>query len=169
MGMKRRISDRYRLRPAPALAVALLLAGCGEGRQAAPPAPQAAAPAIPGAAAGRNLDPAQLARGAEVYGRRCAECHGKRGEATPNWRTPGPDGRYPPPPLDDSAHAWHHPTEALRRVIRNGSPPGMGNMPAWEGKLSERDIDDVIAFIQSLWSDEVHARWRQIEKQSRTN
>lgn len=160
--MKRRIGSRYRLRPAPALAVALLLAACGEGGPKPPPAPT-------GATAGRGLDPARIQRGAEVYGRHCAECHGKRGEATPNWRAPGPDGKYPPPPLDDSAHAWHHPTEVLRRVIRKGSPPGMGNMPAWEGKLSEGEIDDVIAFIQSLWSDEVHARWRQIEMQSKTN
>lgn len=145
---------------------ALVLAGCGEGRQS-PPAPPAAAA---GVAAGRGLDPARVARGAEVYGKHCAECHGPRGAGLPgDWRQRGPDGKYPPPPLDDSAHAWHHPTEVLRRVIRTGSPPGMGNMPAWGEKLGERDIDDVIVYIKSLWSDQVYARWREIETQSKAN
>lgn len=147
---------------------ALLLTGCGEGRQA-PPGPPATG-AMAEVPAGRGLDPAQVAQGAEVYARHCAMCHGPRGEGAPgDWRKTGPDGKYPPPPLDGSAHAWHHPTEVLRKVIRKGSPPGMGNMPPWEGKLTEREIDDVIVYIKSLWSDEVYARWQQIETQSRTN
>lgn len=147
--------------------VALVLAGCGEGRQA-PPGPPAAAPAPAGLSGGRGLDPAQVARGEALYNAHCVACHGPRGRGLPgDWRKPGPDGRYPPPPLDDGAHAWHHPTEVLRKVIRKGSPPGMGNMPAWEGKLTGREIDELIVYIRSLWSDEIHARWRQIEMQSK--
>jgi mono/diheme cytochrome c family protein len=137
-----------------------LLAACGDDRRAT---------SSPGAV-GRPLDPARVARGEAVYSTHCAVCHGPRGAGlSGDWRKTGPDGKYPPPPLDDSAHAWHHPTEVLRRVIRKGSPPGMGNMPAWEGKLSEREIDEVVVYIKSLWSDEVYARWQQIESQSKSN
>jgi mono/diheme cytochrome c family protein len=139
-----------------AATLALVLAGCGEGQQAPP--------------AVRNLDPAQVTRGEALYNTHCAACHGPRGVGLPgDWRQRGPDGMHPPPPLDDSAHAWHHPTEVLRRMIRKGSPPGMGNMPAWEGKLGEREIEDVIVYIKSLWSDEIYAVWRQIEIQSMSN
>ncbi|HET9700690.1 MAG TPA: cytochrome c [Burkholderiales bacterium] len=144
---------------------ALLVAACGERGQA-----PSAAPAPASKDAARGLDPTSIARGETVYNAHCAECHGPRGAGLPgDWRKTGPDGKYPPPPLDDSAHAWHHPTEVLRRVIRKGSPPGMGNMPAWAGKLNEREIDDVVAYIKSLWSDEAYARWQQIESQSTTH
>lgn len=143
----------------------LLVAGCGEREQAQPTAPAAAS-----MDAGRGLDPTTVARGEAVYNANCAVCHGPRGIGLPgDWRKTGPDGRYPPPPLDDSAHAWHHPTEVLRRVIQTGSPPGMGNMPAWKGKLTERQIDDVVVYIKSLWSEAVYARWQQIESQSKVN
>jgi len=143
------------------LTLASLLAGCGDQKpEAVPPAPAAVGTAA------RHRDAAQIARGEAVYNAHCAECHGIRGMATPDWRKPGPDGKYPPPPLDDSAHAWHHPTSVLKRVIAKGSPAGMGNMPAWEDKLTPQQIDDVIAYIKSLWSDEIYARWQQIERQA---
>jgi mono/diheme cytochrome c family protein len=73
---------------------------------------------------------------------------------------------YPPPPLDDTAHAWHHATPVLRKAIEEGSPPGTGDMPSWKGKLTDRQIDDVIVYIKSLWSDEVYRHWLEIERQS---
>ncbi|MDN5751694.1 MAG: cytochrome c [Nitrosospira sp.] len=165
------------------------IAGCGESKPpaatsappAAEPAPHAAAPASPTAEstlptaepapsvaaakppknlAARKLDPEKIKRGEAVYRANCAGCHGPNGEATPSWRNPGADGRYPPPPLDDSAHAWHHSTETLERMIRAGSP----GMPAWEGKLTNQEIDDVIVWIKSLWSDEIYDIWlKEIE------
>lgn len=152
---------RTRTKPALVLALAVLTGACGDGKQATAPHPTAGAANV-----ARAQDAAQIARGEAIYNAHCAECHGHRGVATPAWRNPGPDGKYPPPPLDDSAHAWHHPTVVLRRVIAKGSPPGMGNMPAWEDRLSPQQIDDVIAYIKSLWSDEIYARWQQIESQA---
>jgi len=112
--------------------------------------------------AARKLAPEKIKRGEEVYRKNCASCHGPNGEATPGWRTPGPDGRYPPPPLDGSAHAWHHSTETLEQMIREGSPGG--GMPAWDGKLTNQQIDDVIVWIKSLWPDEVYDIWyKEIE------
>ncbi|WP_156972378.1 cytochrome c [Nitrosospira sp. NpAV] len=173
--------------------VAVFVAGCGESKPpaAAPappvvaPAPTAAAPAAPSIdsapsvakpapsappaaepknLAARKLDPEKIKRGEAVYRANCANCHGPNGEATPGWRTPGADGRYPPPPLDGSAHAWHHSTETLERMIRVGSPADIGGMPAWDGKLTNQQIDDVIVWIKSLWPDEVYDIWyKEIE------
>ena len=114
--------------------------------------------------AARKLDPEKIKRGEAVYRTNCASCHGQNGEATPGWRTPGPDGRYPPPPLDGSAHAWHHSTETLEKMIREGSP-GPGGMPPWDGKLTNQQIDDVIVWIKSLWPDDVYDVWfKEIEQ-----
>ncbi|UJP04670.1 MAG: cytochrome c [Nitrosomonas sp.] len=107
----------------------------------------------------RNLDLGQVKRGFTVYQANCTGCHGLNGEATPDWRKPNPDGKYPPPPLDSSAHAWHHSTEVLKKTILKGTPPEIGSMPAWEGKLTEQEVDDVVVWIKSLWSDEIYDLW----------
>lgn len=115
----------------------------------------------------RKLDPAQVARGRTVYEKQCLECHGAGGRGQPgDWRIRDADGHFPPPPLDDSAHAWHHPTAVLLEVIREGSPQGQGKMPAWKGKLSEAEMQDVVAYMKSLWSDEVYRLWSKMEQQS---
>ena len=162
--------------------VVVFIAGCGESKPpaaapapvaapdtpsagstppAAEPAPSAAAPAEPKNLAARKLDPEKIKRGEAVYRANCANCHGPNGEATPGWRNPGADGRYPPPPLDGSAHAWHHSTETLERMIRVGSPADIGGMPSWDGKLTNQQIDDVIVWIKSLWPDEVYDIWHK--------
>ncbi len=47
-------------------------------------------------------------------------------------------------------------------MIREGSPGG--GMPAWDGKLTNQQIDDVIVWIKSLWPDEVYDIWyKEIE------
>jgi|SRR6185437_11082772 mono/diheme cytochrome c family protein len=173
--------------------VAGIIVGCGESKPpaatteaptitpapAAPPAPIAASPPSvetpppsvppllePRNLAARKLDPEKIKRGEAVYRTNCANCHGPNGEATPGWRNPGADGKYPPPPLDGSAHAWHHSTETLERMIRIGSPADIGGMPAWDGKLTNQQIDDVIVWIKSLWPDEVYDIWyKEIENQ----
>lgn len=112
-------------------------------------------------------DPVQVARGEAVYTHHCLECHGAAGKGPPgDWRIRDADGYFPPPPLDDSAHAWHHPTAALLATIRDGSPQGQGRMPAWKDKLSEQEMQDVVAYIKSLWSDPVYGLWSKMEQQS---
>jgi mono/diheme cytochrome c family protein len=123
-----------------------------------------AAAAAPKNLAARKLNPEKIKRGEAVYLKNCASCHGPNGEGTPGWRTPGADGRYPPPPLDGSAHAWHHSTDTLEEMIRKGSPGGAGGMPAWDGKLTNQEIADVIVWIKSLWPDDVYEVWyKEIE------
>ena len=57
----------------------------------------------------------------------------------------------------------------LKQRIREGSPPGVGDMPAWQGKLTEAEIDDVVVYVKSLWSPEVFRRWIEIEMRSMQN
>ena len=101
----------------------------------------------------------QVERGAIVFTQNCAACHGANAEATPNWRRTTPDGKYPPPPLNGTAHTWHHPLDMLRRQIKLGGEPVGGVMPAFKDKLSPADIDAAIAFFQSKWSDEIFSAW----------
>ena len=116
----------------------------------------------------RNLDSLQIQRGKTIYLANCTDCHGKKGEAKSDWRKPGADGRYPPPPLNGTAHTWHHSTEALKRTILNGGPPGDNGlpsaMPAWQGKLTEQQVDDILVWIKSLWPNEIYDAWyRNVE------
>lgn len=123
--------------------------------------------ASPAPAVQRNVDRAVLARGGDLYLQYCASCHGDRAQGAPNWQKPGSDGRFPPPPLDGSAHAWHHPMTALKQTIREGTQRLGGSMPPWRGKLSDSDIEAVIAWFQSTWPDEIYRAWLDIDRRSR--
>jgi thiol:disulfide interchange protein DsbC len=101
----------------------------------------------------------QVAAGNRLYQQNCAACHGQNAEATPDWKTTDARGNYPPPPLNGSAHAWHHDLDLLRRTIREGGAKLGGQMPAFENRLNAEEIDSVIAFFQSQWPDEIYQRW----------
>lgn len=107
--------------------------------------------------------PAVLARGRQLFAQNCAACHGADAQGDPNWRFRGPDGKFPPPPLNGTGHSWHHPRAWLRQMIKSGSPPGQGNMPAWGNTLSDQDIEAIIAWFQSLWPEPVYEAWVQID------
>ena len=77
------------------------------------------------------------------------------------------NGKFPPPPLNGSAHAWHHPQSVLVDTIRNGTAKLGGNMPAWKDKLSNEQINDIIAWFQSKWSDEIYSAWYEMDQRSR--
>ncbi|SCZ87093.1 c-type cytochrome [Nitrosomonas mobilis] len=107
----------------------------------------------------RNFDPAQIERGRIIFQQNCAGCHGEYAQGTADWRKPLDNGRYPPPPLNGTAHGWHHSTEELKQFILKGGPPGEGRMPGWEGILQDQEIDDVLVWIKSLWPDEIYHGW----------
>lgn len=114
----------------------------------------------------REVDFTQVSHGARLFANHCAECHGARGEGAVNWRQRDADGLFPPPPLNGTGHAWHHPQQMLREVIRNGSPAGQGRMQAWKEKLSDEEIEAVIAWFESQWPDDVYAAWYQMNRRA---
>ncbi len=114
-------------------------------------------------AAERWYSEAQAENGKAVFNAHCAICHGPEAAGTTDWRKPLTDGRYPPPPLNGTAHAWHHPLSSLRRQIRQGGAKYGGWMPALGTSLTDEQIDDAIAFFQSLWTDKIYAEWKQID------
>ncbi len=108
---------------------------------------------------GRWYSQSQVDSGQVIFTDNCASCHGNNAESTPNWKQTFADGSYPPPPLNGSAHAWHHPLSALKRSIKNGGVALGGKMPAFKDKLSEADEEAVIAFFQSKWNKKIYDAW----------
>ncbi len=90
-------------------------------------------------------------RGRHTYDEFCASCHGVEGSGeTYTVQALTSRDYISAPALDSSAHAWHHTDEQLATTIREGSPRTV-RMPAWEQVLTKQDINDVIAYIKSLW------------------
>ncbi|NDP48209.1 MAG: cytochrome c [Sulfuriferula multivorans] len=115
----------------------------------------------------RDLDSDQVLRGESLYKKHCLKCHGEEGKGRVlDWRIRDADGHLPPPPLSDIARTSHYPTAVLIEIIREGSPAGQGKMPAWKGKLTEQEMQDVLTYIKSLWSDPVYQLWRNMERHS---
>ncbi len=110
--------------------------------------------------AGRWYTKAQVEQGAPLFASYCAACHGKEAQGDFRWRQRGADGRFPPPPLNGSGHAWHHPKPMITRQIRKGSPPG-GSMPGFGAQLSDAQIKAVIAWFQNFWSAEIYQSWQR--------
>ena len=108
----------------------------------------------------RITDPAILQNGQQLFLQNCAACHGQQAQGlTENWKQAGADGKYPAPPLNGTAHTWHHSAKGLVSTIQNGTIGIGGNMPAWKGKLSKRDSLHIVIWLTSLWPEEVYQAW----------
>jgi mono/diheme cytochrome c family protein len=101
----------------------------------------------------------QLANGYQLFQANCAACHKPDASGTKEWNKPMADGKYPPPPLNGTAHTWHHSMRVLRRVVNKGGAKLGGWMPAFENQLNKEEIDAVLAWVQSHWSDEIYQVW----------
>lgn len=95
-------------------------------------------------------------RGRKLYVDNCARCHGQAAQGAPNWHVPDSEGRYPPPPLNGTAHAWHHPRAQLERIIAGGGI----TMPAFGEQLDAQQIAELVTYISSLWPDEIYEAWQ---------
>ncbi len=112
---------------------------------------------------GRWYTEFQFSKGKTVFAENCAQCHGNAGQGLiSDWKKPNPDGSFPPPPLNGTAHTWHHSTEILMKTINEGGQPLGGNMPAFKTVLTDEEKLAVIAFIQNLWDDETYNKWLKI-------
>ena len=98
-------------------------------------------------------------RGMELYAENCSSCHMGNISGHPEWKTTlDEDGHRRAPPLNGTAHTWHHPPEWLFNVIRYGF---IKMDPNYEGKmlgnesLSDEDIWSILAFIKSVWPEDI--------------
>ena len=111
----------------------------------------------------RGYDPLMLEKGQALYQANCAGCHGMNAEGTiKNWQERDEYGNLPPPPLNGTAHTWHHPIKSLAHTIRNGTQTIGGNMPPWRDKLTDEEIFEIIIWLTSLWPDEIYQTWLKI-------
>lgn len=139
----------YRLRAALWLSgLVLLLSGCS--KQGIPWQEQPDT--------GRWYTRAQIESGRALFKEYCARCHGVRAEGARQWQRPKSNGNYPAPPLNGTAHAWHHPYPMLVKTISEGT---QGEMPGWSKQLNTEQIDAVIAYFQSYWPDRAYELWLQ--------
>lgn len=106
----------------------------------------------------------QVSLGKNVFINNCASCHGTKAEKTVNWRETLLDGSYPPPPLNDKAHAWHHPKWQLMQIINQGGAPYDGKMPPFKDVLTKEEKESAIAYFQSFWADEFYTLWKDSRK-----
>ncbi len=115
--------------------LALALAGCGKDE--------------------KKVDPFALMEGEAIYKAECAGCHGKDMEGQPGWPAAGQDGHLPAPPLAGKTPASRRTFPELVSITRLGVVPPQtgqgGSHPAFAGKLTERQVENVVHFIQSRW------------------
>ena len=140
------------------VAALLLLAACSkEGDKAAAPAPGIAM---------RHFDSASITRGARLFEEHCVICHGPQAQGHPDWQTPS-DGIFAAaPPLNGTGNDWKRSRAMLAATIQNGvrrKSDKVDIMPAWKGRLSERDVEDVLNWMQSLWPAEIYDAWTKAQ------
>lgn len=88
-------------------------------------------------------EPARVRSGASLYGAHCLQCHGAPGVA------PQPFAMgMTPAPANLVATARHWTPEALFWAIKHGIK--MTGMPAWEYRLGDREIWDIVAFVEAM-------------------
>jgi mono/diheme cytochrome c family protein len=97
-----------------------------------------------------DIPPAILEAGKGLYGKNCADCHGKEGE-----------GREPaaPPLAGNRAVTMSSAINPIRMVLFGGYSPGTaGNprpfgMPPYSLTLSDEEIAEVLIYVRSSWGN----------------
>ncbi|MCR4289325.1 MAG: c-type cytochrome [Candidatus Scalindua sp.] len=87
-------------------------------------------------------DPAALAEGKEIFGEKCALCHGNSGE-----------GMIGPNLIDNYWLRGKGKISDIAFTIRSGIPDK--GMIAWEGKIPEKQIRHIAAYIKSIQGTKV--------------
>jgi len=104
----------------------------------------------------------QISQGEKVFETNCQECHGVKGRGVvKDWQKPGADGKYPAPPLNGTAHTWHHDTKTLLGTINRGGIPLGGTMPSFKDTLTDEQKNSVLVYIQSLWPEDIYKAWKE--------
>ena len=94
-----------------------------------------------------------------LYQNNCASCHGGNLQGQIGWQnTLDEDGHRLAPPLNGSAHTWHHSPEYLFNVIKYGFPFFDSN---YQGKmlgnsnLSSEEAWQLVSYIRQVWPEEI--------------
>ena len=97
------------------------------------------------------VDPASMPgkeaiEGSDLYSANCQVCHGDSN---------GAGGRGGAPVHNDRGHTWHHPDAQLQGWVLNGKLGfGSPGMPTLGDKLTEPEVDAILTFIKSWWTNE---------------
>lgn len=109
--------------------------------------------------------------GKRVYKENCASCHGVNLEGqVADWKSPGPDGKLPAPPHDETGHTWHHADQLLFNITKLGlaKSAGLENydsaMPIYEDVLTDKEIIAVLSYIKSTWPQKLQERHDELNK-----
>lgn len=90
-----------------------------------------------------------IRRGEKLFSANCQACHGEQGIGeSPQFGAEQPSLA---PALDDTAHAWHHTDEQIKKTILKGLPDP-SRMKGWGDRLTEHDAEDLVAYMKSLWT-----------------
>lgn len=155
-------NDKTGLLLGAVLLLIITITACSEntGSDSGPAISQAPVSMAADAEASRWFSSAVVEKGEAVFAQRCAACHGDVAQGlTADWRTRQRDGSFPPPPLNGSAHAWHHPLQQLLQTIDTGGIPYGGQMPPFGDILDDDEMLAAIAYFQSFWSEEIYLAW----------
>lgn len=102
----------------------------------------------------------KVALGKSVFDKNCIVCHGKAASGlTKNWKQTLPNGKYPAPPLNGSAHTWHHSSKLLLSVINNGGAKLGGWMPPFKDKLNNEEKQAILEYLYSLWPKNIQQKY----------
>ena len=98
--------------------------------------------------------------GEKIYNKNCLSCHGPKGQGpAKDWKVKDENGNYPAPPLNGTAHTWHHSPEQLLYTINKGGVEMGGQMPAFEKRLTEEEKKALIEYMYSLWPKEIQEKY----------
>ena len=115
------------------LTIVLLISACGDG-----------------SGESRAGGPAEAQQGKTLYDEKCASCHG--GDS-------GGEISDSPPPHNANGHTWHHADclladITLRGAAAWGADPSTSAMPAFRDELTEEDVESILVYIKTWWTDE---------------
>ena len=103
-----------------------------------------------------------VAMGEGLYATNCQACHGPQAKGESPFNIMGGrklNGDYWAPALNGTAHAWHHPPDMLFSIVKKGSPAPDSRMRGWQGRMTDEEIHSVLAYVKSLWPEELRFRY----------
>jgi mono/diheme cytochrome c family protein len=81
-----------------------------------------------------------------------------------------------PPRHNPNGHTWHHPDCQLKEIIKDGgdgmtammrrmmAPPDVPRMPAFKEILTDQDIEAILAFIKTWWTEDQRRYQAQVTR-----